>query len=132
MIARTFSFVAVLSVVRFVATSTPLPAVTAQSGNGTLSVTSAFSPNPPTSHGDDTIVVTVKDAAGHPVRGAKVKIATSMPTISMKGGDLVAKDHGDGTYMAVTKLAYATKWAFDITAESKGHHGATRVERELK
>ncbi len=55
-----------------------------------------------------------------------------MPTMSMKGADMVARDSGHGTYTVDAKLNYATKWAFDITASAQGQTGTTHVEKDVK
>jgi len=107
-------------------------AANAQTPAKRLAVSAAFNPNPPSAKGPDTIVVSVKDASGKPLSGATVKIATSMPTMSMKGANLIARDSGHGTYIAVAKLTYATKWAFDVTASLNGQSGTTHLEKELK
>ncbi len=78
------------------------------------------------------MIVTVKNAAGAPVHGAAVKIATSMPTMSMKGADIIVREHGNGTYIANPKLGHATKWAFDISATANGQQGTTHLERDFK
>lgn len=69
-----------------------------------LAVRATFDPNPPSAKGADKIIISVKDASGKPVSGATVKIATSMPTMSMKGADMVARDSGHGTYTVDAKL----------------------------
>jgi YtkA-like protein len=58
----------------------------------------------------------VKDSTGSPVKGAEVKIGTTMPQMSMTGPNLIAQDNGDGTYSAVTNMNYATHWVLDVTA----------------
>ena len=102
---------------------------TARTQAKTLVVGAAFNPDPPSANGVAQIVVRVRDASGKLLSGATVTIATSMPTMSMKGADIVAHDSGRGTYTANTKLHYATKWAFDITASAKGQSGSTHVEK---
>lgn len=108
------------------------PVAAAQTQAKKLAVSASFNPNPPSAKGVDKIIVSVKDASGKPVSGAIVKIATSMPTMSMKGAEIVAHDSGHGMYTADAKLNYATKWAFGITANAKGQSGMTHVEKELK
>lgn len=108
------------------------PVAAAQSPAKQLAVSATFSPDPPSAKGMGTIIVSVKDASGKPVSGASVKIATSMPTMSMKGADLVAHESGHGRYTAAVKLDYATTWGFLISATSNGQNGATRVVRVLK
>lgn len=104
----------------------------AQTQQKKLAVDATFSPNPPTAKGTEKIIVSVRDTFGRPVSDATVKISTSMPTMSMKGSEFVARDGGHGTYTADAKLGYPTRWAFDITAASKGRSGSAHLERDLK
>lgn len=100
-------------------------------GNGGLTVSTMFDPNPP-HKGPETIMITVKDAAGKPVKGAKVKIATNMPAMSMAGPTLTAQDNGDGTYAAQTNLNYSTMWTFTVSATAKGKSGSTKAQANIK
>lgn len=98
----------------FASFATPAPAAP----RATLTVAAAFHSNPP-KQGMETILITVKDATGKPVRGASVTVASNMPTMSMSGPTAKAHDNGDGTYAAKTNINFATKWTFDIVATSK-------------
>lgn len=109
-----------------------VPVTAAQIAHGDLFVSTAFTPNPPSTKGTEKITVTVKDAAGKPVHGAIVKIRTSMPTMSMQGDALVAREVEAGVYAASMRLAYATTWAFDISVNADGRHSMTRVKKELR
>lgn len=100
-------------------------------GGGGLSVSATFDPNPP-QKGPETITVVVKSAAGKPVKGAMVKIATNMPSMAMAGPTLRARDNGDGTYAAQTNLNYSTKWTFAITATAPGKSGSAMAQAEIK
>ncbi|GAC1306738.1 MAG: hypothetical protein NVS2B3_04160 [Vulcanimicrobiaceae bacterium] len=111
---------------------TQTPAQAAQTQQSMLAVDATFSPNPPTAKGTEKIVVRVRDASGKPVSGATVKIATSMPTMSMKGESVIARERGHGAYAADVRLNYATKWAFDITANAKGRSATAHIEAEIK
>ena len=124
-------FVAVLTVGASV-TPSLCTAAAAQTSPTRLVVNATFTPNPPSARGTETIVVSVRDAAGKSVSGATVEIATSMPTMSMKGARLVARESGRGTYTAHAKLGYATRWAFDIAASASGRSGMAHVEKVLK
>jgi nitrogen fixation protein FixH len=97
----------------------------------TLTVSTAFDPKPP-HQGAETIIVTVKDAMGKPVKGAKVKIATNMPAMSMAGPKLTAQDNGDGTYSAQTNLNYATTWSFAVTASAGGKNGNSTTKLDIR
>ncbi len=112
--------------------ATSLASTPADAAGGALAVTATLTPNAPTAKRPANVAITVKDASGKPVTGAMVRVVTSMPTMSMKGVDLIARDTGRGTYSAVTKLNYPTKWAVDITAHAKGSTGTTHVERDVK
>lgn len=96
-----------------------------------LTVSTAFSPTPP-HQGPETITVTIKDAGGKPVKGAKVKIATNMPSMSMPGPKLTAQDNGDGTYSAQTNLNYATTWSFAVTASAQGKTATATTKVDIK
>jgi YtkA-like/Invasin, domain 3 len=96
-----------------------------------LSVSTSFDPKPP-HQGLETITVTVKDAMGKPVKGAKVKLATNMPMMSMAGPTLTAQDNGDGTYSAQTNLNFATTWTFAVTATALGKTGKATTKVDIK
>jgi nitrogen fixation protein FixH len=96
-----------------------------------LVVSAALNPAPPKA-GMETITITVKDAMGKPVKGAAVKVATNMPTMSMTGPTLTAKDAGNGTYVAKTNLNFATTWTFDVTASSGSQKGTTQLRADVK
>jgi YtkA-like len=87
--------------------------------SGDYTIGLALRPSPPV-QGNTTIVVTVKDASGNAVSGAAVKIATTMPEMSMRGPTLSAQDNADGSYSALTNLNYATKWVFNISVTNDG------------
>ena len=96
----------------------------AQSG-APLNLSTTFSPDPP-KQGPETITVTLADSSGAPVKGADVKISTTMPAMSMTGPTVTGSDNGDGTYTAHMKLNYATSWKFVVSAAS-GENKATFV-----
>jgi len=110
--------------------SSPMTAGTAQRA-GDFTVTTQFSPTPP-KQGPETITVSVKDAGAAPVAGATVKIATKMPSMSMRGPTLTAMDNGDGTYSAQTNLNYATQWTFDVAVSANGKNGTAHVTQNVK
>jgi hypothetical protein len=96
-----------------------------------LVVSAAFNPAPP-KQGMESITITVKDAMGKPVKGAAVKVATNMPTMSMTGPTLSAHDAGNGTYVAKTNLNFATTWTFDVTASSGARKGTKHLSADVK
>jgi nitrogen fixation protein FixH len=98
---------------------------------GDFVVSTTFSPDPP-KQGTQTITIGLKDAAGSPVKGASVTIATNMPSMSMAGPTLTAADNGDGTYSAQTNLNYATPWTFDVRAKAGAKSGHVTIQADVK
>ena len=96
-----------------------------------IAISTAFSPSPP-KQGSEAIVVTLKDSAAKPVTGALVKITSSMPSMSMAGPSVDAKDNGDGTYTANIVLQYATSWTFDVSATANGKTTSAEVKQDVK
>jgi nitrogen fixation protein FixH len=96
-----------------------------------MSMSVTFTPNPP-QKGSEAITVALKDASGNPVQGARVTIATSMPSMSMDGPQLTVRDNGDGTYTAQTNLEYATDWKFDVVANANGETQRSTVTENVK
>ena len=94
-------------------------------------MTVAFTPDPP-QRGSESITITLKDGSGNPVKGAHVAITASMPSMSMNGPALTARDNGDGTYTAQGKLDYATDWKFDVVANANGETEQTTVTENVK
>jgi ABC-type glycerol-3-phosphate transport system substrate-binding protein len=101
------------------------------SSSGDFSMTLSFDPAPP-AKGNETITITVKDDSGNAVKGAIVKIGTTMPQMSMTGPKLTAQDNGDGTYSAVANLIYATHWVFDVAATQDGKRGNAEFTADVK
>jgi len=103
---------------------------TLAASKSSLTVAAAFQPNPP-EQGMETILVTVKDAAGKPVTGALVTVGSNMPTMSMSGPTSKARDNGNGTYTAKTNVNFATKWTFDVVAAWKGQRAHTQLSADV-
>ncbi len=101
------------------------------SSSGDFSMTLSFEPAPP-KQGSETLTVAVKDGAGNPVKGATVKIGTTMPQMSMNGPNFTAQDNGDGTYSAITNLNYATRWVFDIATTRDGKTAKAEFTADVK
>jgi hypothetical protein len=101
--------------------------MTPVSSSGDLTMSLSFDPTPP-KRGNETIIITLKDATGKPVSRAIVKSGARMPEMGMTGPSLVFQDNADGTYSAVANLNYQTKWVFDVTASQ----GATTSKAEFK
>lgn len=96
-----------------------------------LSIGTAFSPDPP-KQGTETVTVRLQDPSGAPVKGADVRIVTTMPQMSMSGPTAVATDNGDGSYSAKIVVAYATKWVFAISAKSDEKTATATIDRFAK
>lgn len=103
----------------------------AANGPQDLAITTAFTPDPP-QKGSDTLIVTLKDGSGATVKGAVVKVDTTMPSMSMSGPSVTAHDNGDGTYTARLSLQYATGWQFAISAKAAGKSGLSQITAEVK
>ena len=101
------------------------------SSSGDFSMTLTLDPTPP-KQGSETITVSVKDSAGGPVKGAVVKIGTTMPQMSMNGANLTAQDNGDGTYSVVTNMNYATRWVLDVIAIRGGKNAKAEFAIDVK
>lgn len=101
----------------------------AQSG-APLNLSTTFSPDPP-KQGSETITVTLTDANGAPVKGADVKISTTMPAMSMTGPTVTGSDNGDGTYTAHMMVNYATGWQFAVSAAANGTRATSTVSRDV-
>ncbi len=98
---------------------------------GNLRVTMAFAPDPPRK-GSDILTVTLKDGTGAPVKGAIVKVDTTMPSMSMPGPSMTARNNGDGTYSARLALQYATRWQFAVSATASGKTATAHVTADVK
>lgn len=102
----------------------------AQSG-APLNLRTTFSPDPP-KQGPETITVTLTDTNGAPIKGADVKISTTMPAMSMTGPAVTGADNGDGTYTAHLRLNYATGWQFAVSAATNGNRAMAVVSKDVQ
>lgn len=89
-------------------------------------MTLAISPNPP-KVGIDEVTIRFTGPGSRAVEGARITVATSMPSMSMAGATATARPLGNGRYVAAVKLAYATVWRIAVTARS----GTAVVRRHL-
>lgn len=105
--------------------------LTPASSSGDLTATMSFDPSPP-KMGNETISISVKDAAGNAVKGAIVKATTNMPAMAMTGPALTFQDNGDGTYSTVANMNYQTKWVLDVKATASGKSGTAKFEQDVK
>ncbi|HVS45753.1 MAG TPA: FixH family protein [Verrucomicrobiae bacterium] len=96
-----------------------------------LSIATTFSPDP-MRQGTETLTVHLQDANAQAVKGAVVKVTTTMPMMSMSGPSVVAVDKGDGAYTATFVVQYATKWVFAITATQGDKTASATVNRDAK
>lgn len=108
-------------------TAAPITILAAQPLNMTVN----FSPNP-ARQGTETVTIALTDGAHRPVNSAHVSMATSMPTMSMSGPTIVAAPKGHGHYVAWLKIAFATRWAFTVTAKSHGQTLSRTVTQDVK
>jgi len=99
--------------------------------HGGLQLSAALSPSPPR-QGPEVVTIAVKDPTGKPVSGATVKVASSMPTMSMTGPTVSARESKPGVYTAKINLNFATTWRFDVTAAGGGKSGSTQVSADVK
>jgi len=99
--------------------------------SGEFSMTISFEPTPP-QKGSETLTITLKDANGNPVKDAAVTIDTMMPDMRMSGPSLHLQDNGDGTYSAVSNLAYQTKWVFRARADRQRKHSSAEFVQDVK
>jgi membrane fusion protein, copper/silver efflux system len=94
---------------------------------GDLAVELAVDPDPP-APGENRLRVLVKDAAGHPVDGAKLALTARMPAMGsmpeMKGGGEV-RGEGGGRYVVTYPLAMNGDWSLVLAVEAAGHPPAT-------
>ncbi len=98
---------------------------------GNLSITTAFAPES-LRKGSEMLTVTLKDATGAPVKGAIVKVDTTMPSMSMPGPSVAAHNNGDGSYSARLALQYATRWQFAVSATAAGKTATAHITADVK
>ncbi|MFE1381419.1 FixH family protein [Streptomyces sp. NPDC058740] len=138
---------AALAAVLVTGCSTPAASAGGGSGGGTaldascrgtrteagLEIAFAVAPCPAKGGGAaGTATITVKDAAGKPVQGAKVEINPEMPNMKMKGGNQSAEAKGDG-YEAKLVLGMPGDWLVSVVvtpASGKATTAAFDVKAE--
>lgn len=86
-------------------------------GDAAFSMNVAFNPNPPR-QGNETIIVTLRDANHKAITNAVVTIATSMPAMSMGGPTIKATPSHAGVYVAKLNVNFVTRWKFDVIAKA--------------
>ena len=115
----------------FLSSAALLAACAVKTTHNALTVALSFAPNPPV-RGLDTLTVSVTDASGNRVTGARVRIKTTMPAMSMSGPNLNATANGAGSYTVRGNLQYSTSYVFDVTAAANGAAGTAHVTQDVK
>jgi hypothetical protein len=81
-------------------------------------------PSPPHT-GDDTLILTVTDAAsGAPVGNANVTVAADMTAPRLVGADVSGRAQGNGRYEVPVRLALATRYTIRVRVERAGQSPA--------
>ncbi|HEU4726889.1 MAG TPA: efflux RND transporter periplasmic adaptor subunit [Kofleriaceae bacterium] len=95
---------------------------------GGLSIATAIQPDPPTAKGDRAHI-TVRDAAGKPVVGARVRFEFDMPAMgamqAMHGGTDATED-GNGHYTAPFDLGMDGSWTVSVKVSSPAGAASAR------
>jgi membrane fusion protein, copper/silver efflux system len=90
---------------------------------GDLKVELALAPDPPTT-GDNRLLVTLRDASGKPVDGARLAFQSHMPAMGqmaeMKGGGTI-QSFGNGRYSVSYPLPMNGDWTLTLGIETPGH-----------
>ena len=90
---------------------------------GDLNVELALVPDPPTT-GDNRLLVTLHDASGKPVEGARLAFQYAMPAMGqmaeMKGGG-TTQSLGNGRYSISYPLQMNGDWTLTLGIEAPGH-----------
>jgi nitrogen fixation protein FixH len=76
-----------------------------------LSISLATTPNPPARHEGTAVEITMQDAAGKPVGGARVSLDLTMPahhTMSEQGPRV--HERGEGRYVATAAFSMGGEW----------------------
>lgn len=88
-------------------------------------MTITLSASPPAHTGDNTFVVTLKDAAsGAPVGNANVTATPEMMSPRLPGTPTSGRAQGNGTYNVPIRLGVATRYVVALHVERTGHPAA--------
>jgi len=99
------------------------PAAPASQTVGGLTITLSASPAAHT--GDNTFVVTLRDAANQaPVGNANVSAAPEMLSPRLPGTNTSGRAQGNGTYTVPIRLGVATRYDVALHVERPGHPAA--------
>ncbi|MEO6913920.1 MAG: FixH family protein [Candidatus Baltobacteraceae bacterium] len=128
---RSIAVIAVVALLGAGCSASRVASSTGTASQNGLAVSMSFNPSPPT-EGVQALTVTVRDAAGAAVKGAVVKVTTSMPSMSMDGPSATGTDNSNGTYTVRLLLQYATTWQFVTTVSTGGKTARAQVNQEVK
>lgn len=87
---------------------------------GPAAIAAALTPNPPQVGSPNTLTVTVTDAAGKPVAGAKVTSSVAMTTMDMGTTHPAFKDMGGGKYEGKVGFSMAGPWRVSVKVTPPG------------
>ncbi len=87
---------------------------------GPAAIAAALTPNPPQVGSPNTLTVTVTDAAGKPVAGAKVTSSVAMTTMDMGTTHPAFKDMGGGKYEGKVGFSMAGPWRVSVKVMPPG------------
>jgi len=118
---KTHSCLLLLALLAAAGCSRPPPPPTTTAGD--LGVRLALVPDPPTT-GDNALLVTLTDASGKPVDGARLAFQYDMPAMGampeMKGGG-EPRSLGGGRYRIIYPLQMNGDWTLTLGVEAPGH-----------
>lgn len=78
--------------------------------NAGIKVTAALNPNAPTTDGQNVLTVTLTDAAGKPVTGARIESSVGMSSMDMGTKHPTFKELGNGRYQGNVSFSMAGPW----------------------
>jgi hypothetical protein len=90
-------------------------------------VTVRFQPNPPKFLSDNRALVTVEDAAGRPVTGARVKVTLVMPMGEMAMREASELEWTGSEYAGKVNVSMAGPWTVTVDVHKDGREIATRT-----
>jgi nitrogen fixation protein FixH len=94
---------------------------------GPTAIAAALTPNPPKVGSPNTLTVTVTDAAGKPVAGAKVTSSVAMTIMDMGTTHPAFKDMGGGKYEGKVGFSMAGPWRVSVKVTPPGQKPQTKA-----